>query len=188
LSTLTFAALLPAIASAQCQETWIATQTYGGFATANGQSVALFDPDGAGPQQPWIVVAGGSSIPGVASDRIAAWDGTQWRALGAGFNGAVRALHVHNGALYAGGDFFISGGIQYIARWDGTNWQPLGTPAQNGTSTAVYSMTSFGGNLVVVSPVGTAPHGPPSAAAATTAWKHSQFSTASSTRAASSRR
>jgi hypothetical protein len=149
LSTLTFAALLPAIASAQCQETWIATQTYGGFATANGQSVALFDPDGAGPQQPWIVVAGGSSIPGVASDRIAAWDGTQWRALGAGFNGAVRALHVHNGALYAGGDFFISGGIQYIARWDGTNWQPLGTPAQNGTSTAVYSMTSFGGNLVV---------------------------------------
>ncbi len=149
LSTLTFAALLPAIASAQCQETWIATQTYGSFASANGFTTTMFDPDGGGPQQPWVVVAGNASIPGVASERVAAWDGTQWRALGAGFPGSVRALHVHNGTLFAGGDFFTSGGIRYVARWDGTNWQPLGTLAANGVDNSVYALTSFNGNLVL---------------------------------------
>jgi hypothetical protein len=149
LSTLTFAALLPAIASAQCQETWIATQTYGSFASANGFTTTMFDPDGGGPQQPWIVVAGNSNIPGVSSDRIAAWDGTQWRAMGAGLPNTVRALHVHNGTLFAGGDFFTSGGIRYIARWDGANWQPLGTPAANGVDNSVYALTSFNGNLVL---------------------------------------
>jgi hypothetical protein len=149
LSTLTFAALLPAIASAQCQETWIATQTFGSFASASGQATTMFDPDGPGPQQPWIVVAGGASIPGVGSERVAAWDGTQWRALGAGFPATVRTLHVHNGTLFAGGDFFTSGGIRYVARWDGTTWQPLGTLANNGVDNSVYALTTFNGNLVL---------------------------------------
>jgi hypothetical protein len=137
-------------ASAQCAENWIATQTLGGFASGNaGTTTTMWDSDGNGPLQPWVVVAGSAGVPGIASDRIAAWDGVQWRALGAGFGSVVRVLHVHNGDLYAGGDFSTSGGIQFVARWNGTTWVPLGTNAQNGASNSVYAMTSYNGNLVI---------------------------------------
>ena len=139
-----------AVAHGQCQETWIPTQTFGGFTSSSaGITTTTWDPDGAGPQQPWIVVAGSSGVPGVSSDRVAAWDGTQWRALGNGFGGTVRVLHAHNGDLYAGGDFTASGGIQYVARWTGSTWAPLGTSAQNGANNSVYAMTSYGGNLII---------------------------------------
>jgi len=139
-----------ALAHVQCQETWIATQTFGGFSTTSGGlTTTTWDPDGAGPQQPWIVVAGNAGVPGVTSDRVAAWDGTQWRAMGNGFGASVRVLHVHNGELYAGGDFLVTGGIQYVARWNGSTWVPLGTNAQNGANNSVYAMTTYGGNLVI---------------------------------------
>ncbi len=142
--------VLANFAAAQCQENWIATQAYGSFAsTAGGITTTVWDSDGAGPLQPWIVVGGGTNIPGVPSNRVAAWDGVQWRALGTGFGSNVRVLHVHNGDLYAAGDFTTSPGVQYIARWNGTAWLPLGTNAQNGANNAIYAMTSYNGNLVV---------------------------------------
>ena len=95
------------------------------------------------------MVAGNAGVPGVTSDRVAAWDGTQWRAMGNGFGASVRVLHVHNGELYAGGDFLVTGGIQYVARWNGSTWVPLGTNAQNGANNSVYAMTTYGGNLVI---------------------------------------
>jgi hypothetical protein len=74
---------------------------------------------------------------GLSARRVARWDGQQWHALGAGFQGAtpratVLALAEFDDgtgpALYAGGTFNASGGttVNAIARWDGALWHPLG--------------------------------------------------------------
>ena len=54
---------------------------------------------------------------------LASWDGTQWSALGAGFDNTVYDLAEYNGELYAVGAFESSGGaaMERIARWDGTD-------------------------------------------------------------------
>jgi hypothetical protein len=62
---------------------------------------------------------------GVAAANIARWDGAGWSPLGDGLSGGefgptVRALAVHNGSLYVGGDFTVAGTqpSSFIARWD----------------------------------------------------------------------
>ena len=64
---------------------------------------------------------------------IAAWDGATWSSLGSGmhlptFGPVVRALHVHQGALVAGGDFSRAGGASadFVARWENDTWSGLG--------------------------------------------------------------
>jgi len=63
--------------------------------------------------------AGGETVNGIAR-----WDGTQWHAMGAGFNSTVYGTTVYNGELYAGGDFTSSGTetLKNIAKWNGTAW------------------------------------------------------------------
>lgn len=63
--------------------------------------------------------AGSETVNGVAR-----WDGTNWEALGEGFNSTVYGLGVYNDELYAGGDFTQSGDtpLARIAKWDGTDW------------------------------------------------------------------
>jgi hypothetical protein len=56
-----------------------------------------------------IVASGSTPIKNVAR-----WDGSGWTGLGVGRDGYVRALAVHGGQLYAGGNG--------LARWDGTDW------------------------------------------------------------------
>jgi hypothetical protein len=46
----------------------------------------------------------------VAATNIAKWDGSNWSALGSGFNANVNALATLNNTLYAGGDFITEGG------------------------------------------------------------------------------
>ena len=48
----------------------------------------------------------------VPADRIAAWDGRKWSALGRGLNSKANALAWHSGALYAGGAFTNAGTLQ----------------------------------------------------------------------------
>ncbi len=66
----------------------------------------------------WFTMAGG-----VAANRIAKWNGTQWSPLGSGMNNEVDALTVFNdgtgAALYAGGSFTFAGGrpSSRIAAW-----------------------------------------------------------------------
>lgn len=61
---------------------------------------------------------------GKVANGIARWDGTEWHAMGEGFNKSVYGICEYKGELYAGGDFTASGGtvLKYIAKWDGTKW------------------------------------------------------------------
>jgi hypothetical protein len=90
-------------------------------------------------------------IPNTRS--IAAWNGTQWHALGTGGNNSgfgVNALAVYNGELYAGGYFIDMGGVSCnrIARWNGLNWNTVGTGLTAGMP-VVYSMCIYNGELYV---------------------------------------
>lgn len=117
------------------------------YSTATG-------PDGT-------LYAGGNftSAGGVSANRIAKWDGTTWRALGAGMNlSNVEALAVApDGTLYAGGSFTTAGGVSAnrIAKWNGTTWSALATGlndsvtalavAPDGTLYAAGYFTTAGG-------------------------------------------
>ena len=98
--------LVGALAStvrAQCPEAWLPGQLAGGpVGVAN--SVVSWDPDGAGPQQPWLVFGFANQMAGITSagtsGGVAAWDGVSMRSLGtAAPNGSVDALIVYNGNL-----------------------------------------------------------------------------------------
>ncbi|MDQ3141494.1 MAG: T9SS type A sorting domain-containing protein [Bacteroidota bacterium] len=76
-----------------------------------------------------LIVAGAfQQIGNISANNIAAWDGTNWTPLGSGVNGVVRALAVHNGVLYVGGQFSSAGGnpnSNHIAAWNGSTWTNL---------------------------------------------------------------
>ncbi len=91
---------------------------------------------GAGP----VLVVGGkftSAGGNTNCKRIATWDGTNWGALGSGFNHIVRSLAAFDDGggprLYAGGRFASSGGaaVAHIARWNGAAWEALGQGAND---------------------------------------------------------
>ena len=78
----------------------------------------------------------------VEANSIARWDGRRWHALDNGVAfvrsdtstqtthlGAVHALAVRDGDVYAGGSFNRAGGLVAgsIARWDGSSWHVLGS-------------------------------------------------------------
>lgn len=66
--------------------------------------------------------AGGMEVNGIAK-----WDGSNWSALGAGFNNTVYSISVFNNEIIAGGSFTESDGttLNRIAKWDGASWVPL---------------------------------------------------------------
>jgi hypothetical protein len=85
-----------------------------------------------------------SSSP-VSVNYIAQWDGANWTPLGVGMDGKVTALAIHNGLLYAGGQFSNAGGVaaKNIASWNGTSWSAVGT----GITNQVYTLASYLGKL-----------------------------------------
>lgn len=127
-----------------CPPEWL--PTFGGqpgIGPSNVFALATFD-DGGGS----ALYAGGdfTSAGGVAANRIAKWNGSEWSALGSGMNDAVHALAVFDDgsgpALYAGGVFSSAGGVaaSRIAKWNGTSWSALGS----GTNDAVRALTVSG--------------------------------------------
>lgn len=75
------------------------------------------------------------------------WTGSQWVALGDGFDNWVHVLTVDaSGRLVAGGGFSQAGGLpaSRIARWDGAAWSPMGGGIAGGVgASAVYSLAAL---------------------------------------------
>ncbi len=110
-------------------------------------AMLTWDPDGAGPLGPVLVVAGEFDHAGdVPVLNIAMWDGATWHTIGAGFDRRVNALAVFNGQLYAGGEFFNSAvPTSYLAVWNGSSWQPVA----GGVDNVVSCLVSNGSELIV---------------------------------------
>ena len=147
------ALLLAPVAFAQCAApTWIAENQIPGV-NGDAYAVTTWDPDGAGPLPPAVVVGGAFAAAGsVLANEVAMWDGTAWQPLGAGFNGVVKALTVFNGTLIAGGLFQWTGPtsstyVPYVARWNGSSWQQMGLELQS----YVRAFGVFNGTLVASS-------------------------------------
>jgi len=113
-------------------------QGFSGGSDTTCYDMAVYDPDGAGPNPPLLVAAGGFVSAGsVEVNGVAAWNGSEWRALGDGTTGRVFHLAVFDPdgggntppELYASGQFTISGGApaDAIARWNGRGWSRIGT-------------------------------------------------------------
>jgi hypothetical protein len=100
-----------------------------------------------------LIVAGQfNQVGSTPANNIAAWDGTNWTTLAQGVNGTVRALAVHNGLLYVGGQFSIAGttvNVNNIASWNGTAWSHLDNGVTGSGSVFVGSLLSTANGLVV---------------------------------------
>lgn len=123
-------------------------ETWRPVGDVRAQALAVWDPDGAGPQGP-VLVAGGlfAQVAGIAASRVAVWDGAGWAPLGSGISGTdVKALAVWDedgdgpmpARLIAGGSFTAAGGAPAlnVAMWDGAAWAAMG----DGLSGSVYAL------------------------------------------------
>jgi hypothetical protein len=95
-----------------------------------------------------LVAAGAFTYVGteVQAGRVAAWDGTTWRALGNGFDGTVYALAaLGDSLLFAAGAFTTADGAPAlrVAQWDGVRWTALG----GGVDGPVFALHVQGGSL-----------------------------------------
>jgi len=83
-------------------------------------------------------------------NRIAQWNGHDWRALGGGVDSWVRAIAVHSTNVFVGGQFTNAGGVHVngIARWDGSAWSALGSGV-GGATPWVASLEVSGTSLFV---------------------------------------
>ncbi|GMU82639.1 MAG: hypothetical protein AMXMBFR47_25100 [Planctomycetota bacterium] len=96
-----------------------------------------------------LLIAAGSftEADGTPVNRIAAWDGTNWRSLEGGVDSSVSALTTFGDQLIAAGFFGSAGGqpVSRIARWDGIGWHAFpgrfdGLP---------HTLVEFNGDLLV---------------------------------------
>jgi len=95
-----------------------------------------------------------TSVNGVAATYIAKFNGSSWTPVGNGLwhtgntstiYSGVKCLAIHNGELYAGGSFNLSGSttLSNIAKWNGTAWVGVGS----GFTSSVFSLCSFNNEL-----------------------------------------
>lgn len=131
-----------------------------GLGTNNAvRAIVGFDDDGPGPHVT-SVYAGGffTSAGGKPANRIACWDGKDWRPLGGGLTGGsfppvVHALAVFDedgpggqpARLFAAGTFLYADGkiVNNIARWDGSSWSAVGGGILGDSLVAVRALTVF---------------------------------------------
>ncbi len=97
--------------------------------------------DGTSPDTSLYVGGKLDSAGGVIAENVARFEGTNWFALGSGFNAAVRDVCQYDDgsgtATYIAGEFKTIAGVpvNHIVRWDGHAWTPLGQGVyENGSS------------------------------------------------------
>ncbi|MEZ6235069.1 MAG: immunoglobulin domain-containing protein [Phycisphaerales bacterium] len=101
------------------------------------RGITSWDPDGAGPQSPQIVVTGEFlSAGGASASQVAAWDGQQWNSMGFGIDAPGRAVVSWDAdgdgplspVVVVGGEFQTAGSglASRVAKWDGVMWHPMG--------------------------------------------------------------
>lgn len=105
-----------------------------GGLTGNITGMALaFGKDGA-----MYLGFDGTTINGSTYNYIAKYTGSQWLALGEGFNDNPVAIEVDNdGNVIVVGDFFEAGDLTLpsdVALWNGSQWYPFGLRAGNASS------------------------------------------------------
>ncbi len=145
LHSIGFACLAVVGLRAQCDPVWLGGSSLG--ASDRVRAATLWDPDGAGPQLPRLVVAGDFAyIADALVPLLAAQDPTtgQWQAIG----GGVAGYSMHEVAALTTGELVVSGVLTLagsshlgIARFDGSSWSWLSTsfsgdvllPQANGT-------------------------------------------------------
>jgi hypothetical protein len=111
------AAVFGARATAQCSTSWLPSLSLPGV-VGDVQAITTWDPDGAGPATPVVVVGGRFSIAGdLMTDALATYDPATgvWSSLGVvagnGWPCAVNALAIMpNGDLVVAGLFATVGG------------------------------------------------------------------------------
>lgn len=83
-----------------------------------------------------LYVGGGfQTAGGTPAKSIARWNGTSYAPLGAGVNGIVRDMVIHDDGMGGGPGLFVAGtfgsvgGVvaPRVAKWDGTSWSALGS-------------------------------------------------------------
>jgi hypothetical protein len=123
-----------------------AWQQLGAGLNFNVNALCTFDPDGPGPMPEVLIAAGGFSMAGgQPASGVAAWDGSQWSALGSGTAGVVRALTVWNNTLVVGGDFFSAGGLVSpgMAFWGCPQAAPCYANCDRSTAAPVLNVGDF---------------------------------------------
>lgn len=120
----------------------------------NGTAPVMYPHDMCIFENDLIVCGNFKNAGGKLANGIARWNGTDWQALGTGFNSTVYAVYVHNGVLYAGGDFTKAGSkdIKYIAKWNGQEWVDAGFGLyyQNSNDyTFIHTITAVKDRLIV---------------------------------------
>ena len=91
-----------------------------------------------------VYVGGAFTTP---ATRIAKWDGVALSNLGTGINGEVHSIARYNGALYAGGNYSVAGGViaSSIAKWNGSAWSTVGGGVESNTN--VFALCVYNGEL-----------------------------------------
>lgn len=115
-----------------------------GMATGADNNIHAMAFDSSGN----LVVGGRfTSIAGIAANRIAMWNGSEWRPLGSGVNDVVDVLLPVGADILVGGDFTVAGGVTVnrIARWNGSAWSALGT----GVNSTVRAIVTAGADIIV---------------------------------------
>lgn len=132
-----------------------AWQPLGAGVGSSSNCINTWDPDGAGPLTPEVVVAGSFSFAGgLGVQRIARWNGSVWQGFGTGIPSAtVYALTNWDpdasGPLVASpiavGQFGAAGAraVLNIARWQGDDWRPMGNGLFGPVTGQVTALTTW---------------------------------------------
>ena len=100
--------------------------------------------------------------PQIFARNIAMWNGSEWKTLGAGLEGAgdeqptdlgaVRAIGFGFDGIYAAGRFIVSGNVTLngLARWDGAAWRPVGNnPTSSIGKVDIFTMQIRGADVYI---------------------------------------